>query len=69
LYIVIELQTDKDGKIAQIPTDHATKAEAESKYHQILAAAAISKVPIHAAVILTPEGVAQKSQCYKHDSE
>lgn len=69
MFIVIELQTDASGHIAHIATDHDTKADAESKYHQILSVAALSNVPIHGAVILTPEGVAQKSQCYKHDSE
>lgn len=69
MFAVIEFQTDGSGNVAHIMTDHPTKAEAESKYHQVLAAAAISQVPIHSAVIITPEGVVQKSQCYKHEEK
>ena len=40
-YIVIELQTAKSGAVANLVTQHASEAEAQSKYHSILAAAAI----------------------------
>ena len=66
MYIVIELQKNADGNVTNIVTDFATLAEAESKYYTILAAAAISKVPVHSAIIVSEEGFPVKHQCYKH---
>ena len=67
-YIVIELQTN-NGQTANIVTTHATREEAESKYHTVLAAAAISNVEIHAATILTPDGFQLMAQAYHHGNE
>ena len=67
MYIVIELQTS-NGTTAHIVTHHATREEAESKYHTVLAAAAVSNVEIHAATILTAEGFQLMYQCYKHEA-
>ena len=64
-YIVIELQTT-NGTTANIVTTHATREEAESKYHTVLAAAAISNVEIHAATILTPDGFQLMAKAYNH---
>ena len=65
-YIVIELQTT--GSItAHIVTKHTTRAEAESKFHQVLSAAAVSSVPVHTAVMLDEEGYpVRPPECYKH---
>ena len=43
-----------------------TLNEAESKYHQILAAAAISSVPIHACIIFDDHGYTKMSRFYEH---
>ena len=67
-YIVIELQTT-NGTTANIVTTHATREEAESKYHTVLAAAAVSNVEVHAATILTPDGFQLMSQAYRHGNE
>jgi len=64
-YIVIELQTN-NGTTANIVTTYPTREEAESKYHTILAAAAVSNVEIHAATILTPDGFQLMSKAYNH---
>lgn len=66
MYIVIELQKDEKGHVSNIVTEHATLAEAESKYHTILAAAAVGNLPAHSAVIVSEEGFPVKHQCYKH---
>ena len=66
MFIVIELQTQADGTVANIVTDHATQAEAESKYHSVLAAAAVSELPCHSAVLVSEEGFPLMHQCYKH---
>lgn len=65
MYLVIELQTT-NGTTSYIGTVKATRDEAEQKYHQILAAAAVSSVEIHTAVILNPEGGKIKGETYKH---
>jgi hypothetical protein len=66
MFIVIELQKGKNGSVANIVTEHSTQPEAESKYHAILAAAAVSDVPVHSAVIVSEEGFPIMHQCYKH---
>lgn len=67
MYIVIEIQTST--QVATIVTSHSNRNEAEQKYHQILAAAAVSAVPKHGAVMLTDEGVRLKGECYIHEQE
>ena len=64
-YIVVELQTN-GSTTANIVTTHDTREAAESKYHTVLAAAAVSNVEIHSAVILTPDGFQLMSQAYRH---
>lgn len=68
-YSIIELQTDAEGSTAVVTPiqTKATKEEAESVWHGILSVAATSKVPIHTAVVLNPEGKLIATQCYKHE--
>lgn len=65
-YIVIELQTNQNGTVANLVFDYDNRNEAESKYHTILAAAAISNVPTHAAVMLASDGGYIAAQAYEH---
>lgn len=66
MYIVIELQKNTEGQVANIVTEHANLAEAESKYHAILSVAAVSEIPVHSAIIVSEEGVPMLWKCYKH---
>ena len=66
MYIVIELQKNTEGQVANIVTEHANLAEAESKYHAILSVAAVSEIPVHSAIIVSEEGVPMQWKCYKH---
>lgn len=66
MFIVIELQKNADGVVSNIVTSHEKLAEAESHYYTILAAAAVSKLPVHSAIIVSEEGFPIKHQCYKH---
>lgn len=50
--IIIEIQHYADGTTACITTTHATRAEAEQKYHTVLSFAAVSSVYIHSVVML-----------------
>lgn len=63
-YIVIEIQTNDDGTVATIVTAYADYWTAQQKYHSILAAAAVSTLPVHTAVILTPYGDTITKQAY-----
>lgn len=65
-YIVIEIQTNENGEIGQLVSIFPDRNNAEMKYHQILAAAAISEIPSHAAVMLTNDGRMVKHEVYYH---
>jgi hypothetical protein len=65
MYIVIELQKNEYGSVSNIVTEHASLAEAESKYYSVLASAAISKLPVHSAILVSEEGFPIRNQCYK----
>lgn len=67
MYIVIELQkTASDVPVSNIVNSFDNLEQAESKYHSILAAAAVSQIPVHSAIIVSEEGFPVKHQCYKH---
>lgn len=67
-YIVIELQTLSGGSVANIVTAHDTINEAQSKYHGVLAAAAISNIPVHAAVLLDNHGMVLETYAFEHET-
>ena len=66
MYYIIELQTN-NGQTAHLVSTASTRLEAESRYHQVLAAAAISNVEKHACAIITEEGFPLMHECYKHE--
>lgn len=51
-YIVMELQIDADGKTATLTNTFGELNLAKQKYFTILAAASVSELPVHGAVIL-----------------
>lgn len=71
-YYIIEIQQNAAGEFGHIvhwaydadPTKARLKAE--SKYHEVLAAAAISELPQHSASLLTSDGRCIMNQCYRH---
>lgn len=67
MFIVIELQTINDSQVANIVNAYTEQAVAEQKYHSILAAAAVSSLPCHAAVMLDEKGRMIKSEYYTHE--
>lgn len=72
-FYVFEVQKYADGTFGHIvhpiwdEDEKQAKLKAESKWHEVLTAAAISDLPIHSATIIPPEGWALKSECYTHD--
>lgn len=67
MFVVIELQTNTDGTLGNLVYAYTNRDEAEQKYHLILAAAAVSTLPVHAAVMLGNDGHSLMYQCYRHN--
>lgn len=71
-YYIIELQTYVDGSYGDIKhvvwDEDPTKArlKAESKFYEVLSAAAVSELPVHAAIMFTSDGVPVTHQKYAH---
>lgn len=63
-YIVVELQTMTNGAVANLVTAYDNRLQAESAYHGVLAAAALSDLPSHAAVLMDNRGTVFESWCY-----
>lgn len=64
-YIVIELQTTA-GSTTHIVTAHSTRESAEAQFHTVLAAAAVSSVEDHAAVMIAQNGAVVRTEHYTH---
>jgi hypothetical protein len=66
MFLVIEIQTAADGTVSTLVTQHQTRNEAESKYYLVLSAAAVSSVPLHAAMLCYSNGNHLLSKSYEH---
>lgn len=66
-YVVVEFQTNADGKIGILTFSYDSRLEAESKYHTVLAAAAISKLPVHTCCLFQNDGITLARQSYVHE--
>lgn len=71
-YYIIEIQQYANGEYGHIvhfaydEDESKARLKAESKYHEVLAAAAVSELQSHAATLLTADGRTIMNQCYKH---
>ena len=68
MYIVLELQA-APGNVAHLFETFAERDAAESRFHAVLAAAAVSQVPEHSALLMTSDGQVLRSECYRHGGE
>lgn len=68
-YLVIEIQQNADGTVGNFTFAYDNRLDAESKYHAILSAAAVSSIYIHSATILTSRGQQIYYQSYTHQTE
>ena len=67
MFIVLEIQTFSPTNVAVLtPITKTTREEAESTFHSILSYAAVSDLPMHAAVLMTNEGVVLDRKAYIH---
>lgn len=67
MFIILETQTNANGTVGTLINSYEDRNTAEGKYHTVLAAAAVSQLPLHCAFMLTDEGYTIKSECYRHD--
>ena len=67
MYTIIEQQTNADGGVAWPPIrSRESKDEAYSVYYGVLAAAAVSAVPMHSATLLDNTGREIEHRCFTH---
>lgn len=69
MYAVVELQKTNDSTLLHLINSYQTINEAYNKYHTILAAAAISTVPLHSAVILSETGDVLSTEHFVHEEQ
>lgn len=67
--IVTEIQKFADGGMSTPSYAFDSQQSAEAKYHAILAGAAVSALPVHAAIMFSEEGFPLKHECYKHETQ
>ena len=68
MFAVIEIQ--KNGATATpITTLYGDKGEAYNKYHTVLAAAAVSTVQEHSAILISEEGCYMFHEKFVHEGE
>lgn len=68
-YYVIEIQNSAPDTYAHLIHTADTRINAESVYHQVLAAAAISELPCHSATLIDGKGRLLMSDFYKQEAE
>lgn len=66
MYILIEIQSDGETASTIVNT-YEDRAHADQAFHLILAAAAVSSVKYHSAVMLTHDGQPVFSEGYTHE--
>lgn len=69
MYIVLEIQTMSDEQIGTLVNSYTNREAAENKFHTVLAAAAVSTLPVHSAVMMTEDGYVVKNEAYYHPLE
>lgn len=66
MYIVIEIQTTNNTVSIVPPVSFDNIEKAYQKFYTVLAAAAVSTVPIHAAILLNEKGELMRSEYFDH---
>lgn len=66
MYIVLEIQKFDDSSVSTLVNSFINRNEAESNYHTVLAAAAISTVYQHSAIMMEDNGTPLRYESYTH---
>jgi len=71
-YYIVEIQKNQDGEYGHLvhwafdADPDVARQKAESKFHEVLSAAAVSSAAMHSATLISDEGVPLRNECYKH---
>lgn len=65
-YIVIEIQKNAEGNISTIITTYDDERAAISKFHTVLAAAAVSGLPLHGCTMMLETGAPLRYEHYEN---
>lgn len=65
-FLAIEIQTNQDGTVGNLVYAYDEINQAQSKYHAVLSAAAVSELPMHAAVLVRSDGAVLASDYFDH---
>lgn len=68
-FLVTEIQKFENGTVSTLTNDYDDRNQAEAKFYSILAAAAVSQLPLHAAIMYTEEGTPIMNKHYYHVPE
>lgn len=60
----MEIQTNASGEVATLINQYEALNNAESKFHQILASASVSDIPVHTAVLMDEKGKTYRAEYY-----
>lgn len=63
-YIVMEIQKNAEGSIATLVNAYDTENEALARFHTVLAAAALSGLPLHGCTLLQETGAPMRYEHY-----
>ena len=67
-YFVLEIQNGSSYlvTVAEDENPDVARQKGESAYHSVLSYAALSNLPMHAAILVNEEGKPVMNQCYYH---
>ena len=68
-YIVIEIQRFENGQMSTPAYAYDNLNSAEAKFHSVMASAAVSALPRHAAIMISDEGFPMRHEFYTHVEE
>ncbi len=67
-YVVVELQKNGD-QMGTLITAHDTLKDVHFKFYSVAAAASISEIDMHTAVLLSERGLPMEQICFEHNEE
>lgn len=71
-YYIFEIQQYDNGEYGHIvhfaadPDADIARNKGESKYYEVLSAAAVSQLPMHSAILVFADGTPIMNKCYTH---
>ena len=66
-FVVIEIITQADGRIAAPVNAYENEADARSKFHDVMKQAYRSNYPVHSCMLMTSEAFKLEDECVKHE--